>query len=150
MAYSNLDVNCQHLAKNGVEITPSAAQLNLAASFLVQVPVEDLNAGASIADRVVFIAPHNLTIDSIKLIPQGDSSGIDEDDTCVVTIKYGNTKVAESTFDDTTFPVDGGVATMAVLSGAIASGGMLKLSVTNDTAANPPAFLIQISGTFTS
>jgi hypothetical protein len=136
-------------------ITATAAQLNTANRFITHIPVENLAAGANIATRAVFSVPTGLTLtlDSIDILPQGDDAGIDAGNTCVIAVANGANAIVTKTYDGTTgkvFPDDATVGNLGALSAAykaLAAGAVVKLSVTNGATADPPAFLLRLTGT---
>lgn len=122
-----------------------------ARTFVLQVPVEDLAAGADIADRFVFEAPSgfDVTLVSAKVLSQGSPAGIDDSNTCVVKLENGSSnEIVEKTYDTSNaFPAAGTVGDLGTLSETykvLAAGEKLVLSVTNGVTANPPRFVIQI------
>lgn len=122
-----------------------------ARTFILQVPVEDLEAGADIADRLVFEAPagFDITLVSAKVLSQGTAAGIDDSNTCVVLLEDGaSNAIVTKTYDvDPAFPASGVVADLGTLDSTykvLSAGEKLLLSVTNGATANPPGFVIQV------
>lgn len=115
--------------------------------------VADLGAGADITTRAIFEAPAGatLTITGAKIISQGTAAGIDDSNTCVVSILNGTNSIASITFDtDPAFPAENVSASLGALNGTykvLAAGEKLHLVVTNGTTANPPAFMLQVEYT---
>lgn len=111
--------------------------------------VEDLAADADIAERAFFRVPTALNgyvVIGAHLISRGSAVGIDGSNTSVITIgKLTVGAIASWEFDGSpAFPAANGVQAATTLgSGAVmtlASAEILTVTVTNGTAANPPAF----------
>lgn len=115
--------------------------------------IEDLGAGADIADRVIFEAPAGLTITlaTAKIIPQGNSAGIDDSNTCVIKLSDGTNTIVEVTYDaDPAFPSSNAATSLGTLDAtykALSPGKKLYLSITNGATANPPAIMLQVTYT---
>ena len=121
-------------------------------SNLVIMPyiVATLAAGVDLADQPMFAVPtgKKFTIISAQILSQGTAVGVDDTNTCVVTLEEGVNKIAEKTFDtDTAFPAAGvSVDLGAITNGVLAAGKVVTVSVTNEANANPPAFVAQVVG----
>jgi hypothetical protein len=112
--------------------------------------IEDLAAGADIADRPFFVVPtgYKFVVESAKIISQGTAAGIDDSNTAVILIENGSNQIASKTFNATvTFPASGAVADMGTITNAtLAAGELLTVSVTNGATANTPLFGVQVNG----
>lgn len=119
--------------------------------IVVTYQVEDLAADGDIAARPVFVVPTGYTFEVTEahIIAQGSSAGIDDSNTSVVALKVGATSIASITYNTSvTFPASGAAGSLGTISNATrAAGDVVTVSVTNGTAANTPAVLLQITGT---
>jgi hypothetical protein len=131
-------------------IWPLAKLAATAKYHILNYQVEDLAAGGDIANRVIFAAPTGLDVTLVKatIIPQGNSAGIDDGNTCVVKLSDGTNTIVEATYDASPgFPAaatETDLGTLESTHKALAAGEKLYLSVTNGTTANPPAFMLQV------
>lgn len=109
--------------------------------------VEDLAAGADIAARAIHAFEKDGWIVSARVVNQATAAaGIDNSNTCVVTLATGAGTVVSETFDaTTTFPAAntdqdlGSVANVHV-----SAGDVLTLAVTNGATADPGPFVVEI------
>ena len=109
--------------------------------------VENLAAGADIAARAVHRFDRDAWVVGARIVNQATASaGIDDSNTCVVTLATGAGTVATDTFDSTTtFPTTNTSADLGAISNAhAAAGSVLTLAVTNGAAADPGGFLVEI------
>lgn len=112
--------------------------------------VEGLQAGADIADRVIFAVPPGVdaTLISVSIAAQGAAAGIDDDNKCVVALTDGTNSIVSAEYKvDPAFPAAAAVASLGELAAdykVLSAGEKLYLSVTNGATANPPAFLLQV------
>lgn len=105
----------------------------------------DLEAGADLTDIPVGLSVGAGNIVEASVISMGAADGIDADNTSVFKLSIGETDVAEKTFDDNEgFPAAGVGAAFAIDEGAVGSGDILLLSVTNGTTVNLPIFMVQV------
>ena len=153
----NANVTAVKLATDAVE-TAKIKALNVtlpklavtAKTHVLCYQVEDLAAGADIADRVVFYAPAgwDVTLVSAAIIGQGNAAGIDDSNKCVIKLSDGTNTIVEATFDASpAFPAAAAVTDLGAVSAtykALSAGEKLYLSVTNGTTANPPAFMLEV------
>ena len=116
--------------------------------------IEDLAAGADIADRTIFYVPtgKDFTVTKIGIIPRGASAGIDDANTAVIAMKDGSgNTIVSKTFNTATQPPAAGVIgdlgevdnTYKLLS----AGEKLVLNVTQGVTANLPACDLQVEVT---
>jgi hypothetical protein len=114
----------------------------------VQIPVENLGAGADIAARLAWVAPHDLTVTKVSVLSQGTAAGIDATNTCVVAVANGANNIVSKTYNNTTtFPAtdtQDDLGTPDATQKKMKKGDLLKLSVTNGATADPPAFVVQV------
>ena len=114
------------------------------------IKVEDLAAGVDIADRIEMVVPTGQTwlITDSKIISNGTASGIDDSNKSTVVLKNGTNAVFSKEFNTaTTFPA-AGASTSPTLDGdytSVAAGSSVKLSVTNGSTADTPAFSVQVT-----
>lgn len=109
--------------------------------------VEDLGAGADIAGRAVHSFEADGWIVSARVINQATgAAGIDNSNTCVVTLSTGAGTVVTETFDSTTtFPAaNTGQDLGSVANAHVGSSDVLTLAVTNGATADPGSFLVAI------
>ena len=154
------NVTADKLATNAVTtVKIAAANVTLAKlaatanTRVVSYQVEDLDADADIADRAIFEVPTGVvaTITKANIISQGTPAGIDDSNTCVITLKNGaNTLVTKTYNTGTAFPANNTSASLGSIDGDhedIAAGGKLLINVTNGSTADPPAFMLQVEYT---
>lgn len=131
-------------------IWPLAKLAATAKYHILNYQVEDLAAGADIADRVIFVAPTGLDVTGISaaIIPQGNAAGIDDSNKCTIKLSDGTNTIVEKEFDASpAFPAAAAVTDLGTLDATykvLSAGEKLYLSVTNGTTANPPAFMLQV------
>lgn len=109
--------------------------------------VEDLSAGADVAARAIHSFEQDAWIVSARVVNQASAaSGIDNSNTCVVTLATGAGTVVTETFDSTTtFPAANAAQDLGTVSNPhVSAGEVLTLAVTNGTTANPGAFLVAV------
>jgi hypothetical protein len=122
----------------------------LAKTRVINYQVEDLSADGDIAARVIFVAPAGLSVllVSASIISQGTAAGIDDANTCVVALTDGTNSIVSKTFNTATaFPAAAAITDLGTLHAtykSLSAGEKLCLSVTNGSAANPPAFMLQV------
>jgi hypothetical protein len=126
------------------------AVVTLANFFTINYQVEDLNADADIANRPIFVVPtgKKFTITDVQIISQGAPTGIDDANTCVVALENGGVSIVSKTYNSTNvFPNETADSLGTISNAELSAGDILDLSVTNGTAADTPAFIVQIIGT---
>ncbi len=109
--------------------------------------VEDLSAGADIAARAIHAFEKDGWIVSARVVNQATAaSGIDDSNTCVITLATGAGTVVTETFDSTTtFPAANTAQGLGSVSNVHASGGeVMTLAVTNGTTADPGPFIVEV------
>lgn len=109
--------------------------------------VEDLGAGVDIAARAIHGFATEGWIVSARVVNQATAAaGIDNSNTCVLTLATGSGTVVTETFDlTTTFPAANSAQDIGAVANAhVTDADVLTLSVTNGTTANPGAFLVQV------
>lgn len=109
--------------------------------------VEDLSAGADVALRAAHVFDSEGWLVAARVVNQAiAAAGIDNSNTCVVTVQNGAQTVVSSTFNLTnTFPAVNTSKDLGVLANVhVLAGGVLNVSVTNGTTANPGPFLIEV------
>ena len=114
----------------------------------------DLDAGADITDAIIGVVPagYAATVIDAQVISTGAAAGIDAENTSVVLLEVGSTKIAEVTFDaDNEFPAAGAAEAITLIPAAaeLEAGSVLLLTVTNGETANLPVFMVQITLTLT-
>lgn len=113
---------------------------------VLQYVVENLAAGADIAARAIFRANVALTVqDSVYVIPEAASAGVDGSNTLTVTLRNITEGVDIASVVRTTnlvanTPVQ---LTLEVANADIAAGDVLGLVVTQGAAADAGAFTLQ-------
>ena len=112
--------------------------------------VEDVTAGADIAARLLAGVPagYNLNVLQADIISNGSPAGIDNSNTCVVSLLNGTNAIVTKTYNTATeFPAADTLESLGALSATyqkIAADGTLKFSLTNGATANSPAFVLQL------
>ncbi len=109
--------------------------------------VEDLGAGADIAARAIHGFDTDGWIVSARIVNQTTAaSGIDDSNTCVITLATGAGTVVAETFDSTTtFPAANTAQDLGSVSNVhVPVGDVLTLAVTNGTNADPGPFLVEV------
>lgn len=109
--------------------------------------VENLGAGADIAARAVHAFDCDAWIASARVVNQATAAaGINDSNTCVVTIAIDAGNVVTETFNTTTtFPAANTEQDLGAVTNAHAStGNVLTLAVTNGTTADPGSFLVEV------
>lgn len=112
--------------------------------------VENLAAGADITARAFFVAPYALTVlDSVKLIPEAASTGVDVSNTLVVTLR----NITEGVDIATVTRGAGGdlvantpvALTLTAANADIAAADVLGLVVTQGATADASTFVLQFA-----
>lgn len=117
----------------------------------VMIEVVNLAAGADISNMPVFVAAQDMNLLSCHLLTKGTPTGIDDNNTVVITIKNaaGNT-IATKTFNAGTQPPTNDSEDWSSLLyedyTTLLEGDVLFLTVTQGTTANMPAFSITFGG----
>jgi hypothetical protein len=109
--------------------------------------VEDLAAGADIAARAVHAFGAEAWVVGARVVNQATAAaGIDDGNTCVVTLAGDAGTIATETFDSTTtFPAANTAHAMAGLVNThIPQGDVMTLSVTNGATADPGPFVVEV------
>lgn len=132
-------------------IFPPEKLTAVANTRILTIAIEDLAAGADIADRTLLYAPTGIdvTLVSAGIVPRGSSAGIDDSNTAVIALKDGSANaIVEKTYNTGTQPPAAGViGDLGALSGTykvLSAGEKLVLDVTQGATANLPAFDLQI------
>jgi enoyl-CoA hydratase/carnithine racemase len=110
--------------------------------------VENLSAGADITARAFFVAPVALTVlDSVKIIPEAASTGVDSGNSLIVTLRNITEGADVATITRTTdLAANTPVAlTLAAAAADIAASDVLGLVVTQGAAADASTFVLQFS-----
>ena len=109
--------------------------------------VENLAAGADISARAVHGFDSDGWIVSARVVNQATAaSGIDNSNTCVITLATGAGTVVAETFDSTTtFPAANTAQDLGSVSNVhVGTGDELTLAVTNGATADPGPFLVAV------
>lgn len=136
---------------NGTTVFSETAGIKESVHTLVY-QVEDLSAGVDIADRILFTVPTGYTyyVTEVNLIAHGTASGIDNSNTCVFKLDDGTNTIVTKTYNTgTTFPAattpDSLTASISTTYYKLTAGEKIRLSVTNGSTADTPAFIIQVN-----
>lgn len=117
---------------------------------ILSYPVENLGGGADLTDVPIFVTPagFKFTVQAAQIISQGAPAGIDDANTCVILLEETAAQIATETYDTATaFPASGTVGSLGAITNPIlAAGKILLLTVTNGATADPPAFIVQVTG----
>ena len=125
-----------------LRIDPACRQIKTAVHA-----VEDLAAGGDIAARAIHSFDSDGWIVSARVVNQATAAaGIDDSNTCVITLATGAGTVVTETFDSTTtFPAANTAQNLgAVDNNHVGAGSVLTLAVTNGTTADPGPFLVAV------
>jgi hypothetical protein len=109
--------------------------------------VEDLDAGGDIAARAIHSFNQDAWIVEARVVNQADAAaGIDDSNTCVITLANTAGTVVTETFDSTTtFPAANTAKDLGTLANQhCPKSDALTLAVTNGATANPGPFLIEV------
>lgn len=149
------NISIETLTLGGTLVTSTAADINtltgVASQFIVY-QVIDLAAGADVTSTGLFVCPtgFTFTISSIDIISQGTAAGIDDSNTCVISVLNGTNAIVTKTYNAaTTFPADGVSSNLGALDEThkvITAGQIIKYTITNGATADSPAFILQIVG----
>lgn len=109
--------------------------------------VEDLAAGADIAARAIHAFDAEGWLVAARVVNQSTSAaGINDANTCVITLATGAGTVVNFTFNTTVvFPNANALTDLGSLANTrVTTGSVLTLAVTNGTTANPGPFLVEV------
>ncbi|MTA11650.1 MAG: DUF2190 family protein [Actinobacteria bacterium] len=118
-------------------------RINPAQSLIVPVDLEDLAAGADIADRPVFVAPRGHRVLGIYGLTQGNVAGVDAGNTVVINFKdQAGNSITTATYNNVNTLPNSGTFYLPVPNQAHAAllpDEQLRLDVTKGNTANLPA-----------
>jgi hypothetical protein len=143
---SGSDVNDLLIQFN--KLVDNAETLRQASFGVFNYKVEDLGAGADLTARAFFVAPFALTVlDSVQVIPEAASAGVDGSNTLVLTLRNITASEDIATITRTTdLAANTPVAlTLTAANADIAASDVLGLVVTQGAAANAGTFLFQFA-----
>lgn len=110
--------------------------------------VENLAAGADIADRPIFAAPAGgAVLQKVGIVPQGASAGVDDANTAVITVEdaSGNAIVTK-TYNTGTQPpgasVYGDLGSLTAANAVLTANEVVRLDVTQGAMADLPGFVV--------
>lgn len=109
--------------------------------------VEDLSAGADISARAIHSFDTDGWIVSARVVNQATAaSGIDDSNTCVITLATSAGAVVTEVFDSTTpFPAVNTAQDLGSINNAhVGTGDVLRLSIINGASADPGPFLVAV------
>ena len=121
--------------------------LPAASAETVTYAVENLDEGASISARAIHAFAARGRIVSVRIVNQSvAAAGIDDDNTCTITLSTDAGVVASETFDSTTtFPAPNTQHDFGAVSNIhVRSGSTLTLAVTNGALADPGPFTVEV------
>ena len=106
--------------------------------------IPNLAADAELTDYVFFGSYYAFTMARLGILTHGTPSGIDNSNTVVITIENSaDASVVSKTYNLATQPPTNGFADLGTLTvTAFTSNDYLKITVTQGTTANMPAFAI--------
>jgi len=106
--------------------------------------IPNLAAGASLTDHVFFGSYYASTMTRIGILTHGSPAGIDDSNTVVILIENSaDASVVSKTYNLATQPPSSGFEDLGALSvTAFTSNDYLKVTVTQGTTADMPAFAI--------
>lgn len=121
-------------------------QANLIKTFAYK--VEDLTAGSDISARPIWEDPTNsIYIESIGILTEGSPAGVDDSNTAVISVLNGSNAIVTATYNTASQPPSSDYASLGTLSAtyrSVSPATLIKLTVTNGTTANLPAFQVLI------
>jgi len=112
--------------------------------------VENLAAGADIADRAIWAAPAGgAVVQKVGIVPQGSSAGIDNSNTAVVNVEDGSgNSIVSKTYDTANQPPAAGVyadlGSLTAANAILTANEVVRLDVTQGATADLPAFMVTI------
>ncbi len=110
------------------------------------VDVVNLAPGASIVELPVYVAVENQGLFACRLLTQGTPSGIDDDNTVVLTLAVGGNTILTKTYNAGRQPPTNDQEDLTVLLSDtyadLTDGDVVTLSVTQGPTANMPAFIL--------
>lgn len=131
-----------------VKVVDDLEKLRAALIDIFSYKIENLAAGADLTARAFFVAPAALTIlDSVKLIPEAASTGVDGSNTLVVTLRNITEGVDIATITRTADLVANTplALTLTSANADIAAGDVLGIVVTQGATADAGTFMVQFS-----
>ena len=110
----------------------------------MQYQIEDLAVGVDITDRPIFSRAYAYEFTKASIITEGTPAGIDDSNTCVITLKNGaGTTIVTKTYNTATQPPTSDSADLGALSvTSVAAYDIVTLTVTQGATANLPPFSI--------
>lgn len=109
--------------------------------------VENLAAGADIPARAIHGFDKEGWITNARIVNQATAAaGIDNSNTCVITLATAAGTVADETFNATNpFPAANALTDLGTVTNAhVTAGSVLTLAVTNGPTADPGPFLVEV------
>ena len=111
---------------------------------VMQYQVEDLAAGADITARPILSRAYDFTFSKASILLEGASAGIDDANTCVITLaNQAAQTIVTKTYNTATQPTASDYNDLGALSiTSIVAGDIITLTVTQGATANMPAFSV--------
>ena len=111
---------------------------------LAHADIVNLAAGSDLTDYPIYGSGYAATLTKIGILTKGTPAGIDDSNTCVLTIKNGaGSTVLTKTYDASTQPPTKDFEDLGtILIAAVAADDKLTLTIVQGTTANMPAFSI--------
>jgi hypothetical protein len=134
------------LTENLNDLIDDVELVRAAARQVVAYDIEDLAAGADIAARAIYSAPRASTVvDSVRVIAEAVSSGVDSGNTIVVTLRNitEGVNVASLTRTADLAANTAYTLTLDAANADIAASDVLGIVVTNGAAADPGKMILQ-------
>ena len=127
-----------------VQTSPAELSTSYEKEGVVQYQVEDLAANADITDRPILSRAYDYTFSKASILLEGASAGIDDADTCVITLANGaDQTIVTKTYNTATQPTASDYNDLGALSiTSIVAGDIITLTVTQGTTADMPAFSV--------
>jgi len=114
----------------------------------VRIAVENLAAGADIADRPVFVHPRAVTLVSVGILTEGAPAGVDDGNTVVLTVADdADNTIVTKTYNTGTQPPTNDYEDLGALNAThkvLQAGEHVTLTVTQGATADMPAFSVVI------
>ena len=132
---------------------PAASLTNRYYGADAMINVINLAVAEDISNLPVYVAADGVTITGCRLLTQGTPAGIDNSNTVVLTLTVSGNTLLTKTYNTGTQPPTNDEEDLTSLLDsdyvALSAGDVIKLSVTQGTTANMPAFLIVFSAYYT-
>ena len=131
-------------AMSFIQTTPAELSTSFTREGVMQYQVENLAVAADITDRPIMSRGYAYSFTKASILTEGTPAGVDDANTCVVTLKNGaGSTIVAKTYNSTTAPPTSDYGDLGALSiTSIVAGDIITLSVAQGATANMPQFSI--------